>query len=304
MTIKTFVQGLFIIWSVIFPQVHLDKINAPGCGVAPPHPRIYNGRKIHRRFVPWMVQIVSYYGPGHEALSARGGGSLISECYVLTAAHVIRDKISLAKKVTLRFNATYLFDPPAVIAEELIPHPRYNVTTTQNDIALVKLPYPVRFDKFVKPICLPTHRLRLNNRKAFFAGWGATTDVDKPSLWLYFVALKILPFRLCPRSTDSSEQEDYFTKGGIICTKSRGKNVCRGDSGGPLVVWNKRRHRFVEVGIGSFQNHYSCVNATQPDVFTRISTFVPWIRKVIAGHRRHRNYGTTSTVECAQSMYN
>lgn len=278
------VQILAIIWSSILSEVCLDKINAPGCGeIGPFHGRINNGIKIDRNVAPWMVSIMSDFPLGHDPSRTAGGGSLISERYVLTAAHVLKPKTSLATYVFVRVNATYIWDVPSVEPKELILHPRYNASTVQNDIALVKLRHPVRYNEFMKPVCLPKHRLRLNNKLAAFAGWGAITDVREPTSWLHFVRLKILPFRFCPRFENTFTHKDYFTEADILCTESRGKNTCGGDSGGPLVVWNKRRHRFVEVGILSFRNALSCVNSTEPSVFTRVSTYVPWIRRMIAG---------------------
>lgn len=301
---KISMKKLAVIWSVILSQVHLDKINAPGCGLAPPQGRIYNGRRIHRRFVPWIVHLTSdIFAAGHGNIKFHGAGSLISKRYVLTAAQLVQYNHRKAHVVQVRINATHVEDTPPINAEEVIPHPRYNEITSQNDIALVKLPHPVRFDKFVKPVCLPTHRLRLKNRKAFTAGWGISSDAGKETGWLSMVTLKILPFRLCPRKFDTASQKGYFTKADILCTKSHGKNTCRGDAGVPLVVWNKCHHRFLEVGILAFGLSDRCENATGPDIFTRVSTFIPWIRKVIAGHRTHRNYKATSSEESENSMY-
>lgn len=303
-TMKTSVKKLVIIWSVIVSQVHLDKINAPGCGFAPPQGRIYNGRRIDRRFVPWIVHLSSdIFVEGHGNVKFHGAGSLISKHYVLTAAQLVQDNHRKAHVVHVRFNATHVEDPPTVIAAEVITHPRYNKTTAQNDIALVKLPHPLRFDKFVKPVCLPTHRLHLNHRKAFTAGWGTSSDAGKETGWLSLVTLKILPYRLCPRKFHTASQKGYFTKADILCTKARGKNTCTGDAGVPLVVWNKRHHRFLEVGILAFGLSDRCENAMGPDIFTRVSTFVPWIQKVIAGHRTHRNYWETSSGESGDSMF-
>ncbi|KAL1444070.1 hypothetical protein MTO96_030060 [Rhipicephalus appendiculatus] len=130
----------------------------------------------------------------------------------------------------------------------------------------------------MKPICLSTHPLRLSNREAFLAGWGDTASTSNG--WLHFVKLKILPFRFCPRYNDEPSYGDYFTKDDILCTESRGKNPCPGDSGSALVIWDKRRKRFLEVGVASFTNTFNCANKTDPVVFTLVYKFVPWIREV------------------------
>ncbi|KAB7504686.1 Serine protease 29 [Armadillidium nasatum] len=68
--------------------------------------------------------------------------------------------------------------------------------------------------------------------------------------------------------------------GGIIsshlCAGKIGKDACSGDSGGPIMkdingVW--MQIGIVSWGIGCGKGHY-------PGVYSRISTFLPWIRKV------------------------
>ncbi len=39
--------------------------------------------------------------------------------------------------------------------EKIIYHPNYQRNTIDSDIALMKLATPVKFDKYVKPVCLP-----------------------------------------------------------------------------------------------------------------------------------------------------
>lgn len=300
---KISVRKLILLWSVTLSQVQMDRINSPGCGIALPQGRIYNGKKINRHFMPWIVHLSSeIIVEGHGNVKFSGAGSLISKRYVLTAAQLVQDNHQTAKAVEVRFNATHVEDPRSVIAKEIFPHPHYNETTAQNDIALVKLPQSVLFDQFIKPVCLPPRHPHLKNRKAFTAGWGMSSDATEETEPLSMMTLKILPFRWCPRKIDASIQENYFTKADILCARSHSKNTCRGDAGAPLVVWNKHKHRFLEVGILAFGLSDRCEKATGPDVFTRVSTFVPWIRKVIAGHRGHQNHGALITDEFEDSM--
>lgn len=43
-----------------------------------------------------------------------------------------------------------------MVVEKIISHPSYSRNTINNDIALMKLASPVRFTKYVKPVCLPS----------------------------------------------------------------------------------------------------------------------------------------------------
>ena len=40
-------------------------------------------------------------------------------------------------------------------ASKVIPHPNWNMQTLENDIALIKLKNPAKYDNYVYPICLP-----------------------------------------------------------------------------------------------------------------------------------------------------
>lgn len=51
--------------------------------------------------------------------------------------------------------------------------------------------------------------------------------------------------------------------------------VLQGDSGGPLVCKN------IAVGIVSFHSNNDCKSSKLPYVYTKISTFLPWIHSII-----------------------
>ena len=44
----------------------------------------------------------------------------------------------------------------------------------KNDIALIKLEKPVRFSRFIQPICLPTRPRQFEEECCHVAGWGKT----------------------------------------------------------------------------------------------------------------------------------
>lgn len=51
----------------------------------------------------------------------------------------------------------------------------------------------------------------------------------------------------------------------------------QGDSGGPLICKNK------PLGIAAFTNPNDCSNPKYPHAYTKISSFLPWIKKVMGG---------------------
>ena len=70
--------------------------------------------------------------------------------------------------------------------EQVIPigkvftHPKYNPPATglDYDVALIKLREPIRFNKDVRPVCLPTRNFPPGT-KCYVTGWGTTREGGK-----------------------------------------------------------------------------------------------------------------------------
>ena len=56
---------------------------------------------------------------------------------------------------------------------EVINHENYNPSTTNNDIALLKLTDPIRWNQHTVPICFPTADAEVG-RTCYTTGWGDT----------------------------------------------------------------------------------------------------------------------------------
>ena len=55
-----------------------------------------------------------------------------------------------------------------------------------------------------------------------------------------------------------------------------GMDSCQGDSGGPLVTRQSVDSSWYQLGIVSYGNRLCGTNG-QPTVFTKLSSFLPWI---------------------------
>lgn len=88
---------------------------------------------------------------------------------------------------------------------ERIRHPEYKRPAEYNDIALLKLDSPVKFDAYVRPACLstqPNFFSRSAEPKAVATGWGRVDWGNKPIIYILFylhatLNLKYLQFITC-----------------------------------------------------------------------------------------------------------
>ncbi|KAB0340074.1 hypothetical protein FD754_023428 [Muntiacus muntjak] len=155
-----------------------------------------------------------------------------------------------------------------------IPHPRYNQQNNRNDIMLLQLAYRVRQNEAVKLVALPQTEEMLNpGTQCTVAGWGLTR-LNRGAITLQEVQLTI------QRDGECHSRFDFYTGQKQICVGDarEGKSTFLGDSGGPLVCSN------VAQGIVSYGDRMG----TPPAVFTRISRFLPCIRRTMGRFKEWR----------------
>ncbi|XP_007457059.1 PREDICTED: cathepsin G-like [Lipotes vexillifer] len=200
------------------------------------------------------------------------GGFLVREDFVATAAHCLGRHINviLGAHNIRRLERTQQRIPVL----RAIPHPRYNQRNNQNDIMLLQLRSRVRRNRAVRPVALPQTQKRLSpGTLCTVAGWGLL-GLNRRADTLQDVRLTV------QRNGECSRRFMFYTGRTQICVGDprERKSAFLGDSGGPLVCNN------VAQGIVSYGNRIG----TPPAVFTRISSFLPWIRRTM---RRFKEWG-------------
>ncbi|XP_045658515.1 granzyme B-like [Ursus americanus] len=196
------------------------------------------------------------------------GGFLIQETFVLTAAHCSGSSI----KVTLgAHNIQKQEKTQQVIpVKTAIPHPDYNPKNYSNDIMLLKLERKAQQTAAVRPLRLPGTKNRVRpGQVCSVAGWGRVdTQIRRYPDTLQEVRLTVQDDQEC-----KSRFPKYYDRTIQLCVgdPNEKKSSFRGDSGGPLVCNN------VAQGIVSFGRK----EGTPPRVYTKISSFLPWIKKTM-----------------------
>jgi secreted trypsin-like serine protease len=221
------------------------------------------------------------------------GGSLISEKFVLTAAHCLRKK---DPPVVVRLGDQNLkrdddgAEPQEFRVKNYVRHEKYSVKSKYYDIGLIELNGDAKFTKFVRPACL-WQDSQIPTSIAVATGWGSIEDHGPTSDELQKVALTIMQNRDCqPYLKHVIDHTDILSQGIIdsqLCAAAieEGKLVgqrdtCQGDSGGPLQITleNNPCMHYV-VGVTSFA--IGCAIENSPGVYTRVSEYIDWIEEKV-----------------------
>ncbi|KAM7053366.1 neurotrypsin [Acridotheres tristis] len=243
--------------------------------------RIIGGKNSLRGGWPWQValRLKSSHGDGRLLC----GATLISSCWVLTAAHCFKRYGNNTRNYVVRvgdYHTLVLEEYEEEIAvQEIVVHKEYRPDSSDYDIALVRLRGPeeqcARFSTHVLPACLPLRRERPQKTapNCFITGWGDTGRAY--SRTLQQAAIPLLPKRVC-----EERYQRRFT-GRMLCAgnvqEQKRVDSCQGDSGGPLMC-ERPGESWVVYGVTSWG--YGCGVKDSPGVYTKVSSFVPWIKSV------------------------
>uniref|UniRef100_A0A671RPU6 Prothrombin n=1 Tax=Sinocyclocheilus anshuiensis TaxID=1608454 RepID=A0A671RPU6_9TELE len=254
--------------------------------------RIVGGEEAEVASAPWQVML--YKRSPQELLC---GASLISDEWILTAAHCILyppwNKNFTINDIIVRLGkhsrTKYERGTEKIVAiDEIIVHPKYNWKENLNrDIALLHMKKPVTFTTEIHPVCLPTKNIAKNlmfaGYKGRVTGWGnlreswTSNPTNLPSV-LQQIHLPIVDQSMCRNSTSVIITDNMFCAGYQPDDTKRG-DACEGDSGGPFVMKSPTDKRWYQTGIVSWGE--GCDRDGKYGFYTHLFRMRRWMKKVI-----------------------
>ncbi|XP_036037176.1 cationic trypsin-like [Onychomys torridus] len=221
--------------------------------------KIIRGYACGNNSVPYQVSLNAGY---HLC-----GGSLVSDQWVLTAAHCYKPQLQvrLGESNIRKVEGS----EQIVYAAKIIPHPKYNNDTTDNDIMLIKLNSPATINSRVSTVSLPNSCPTFDT-ECLVSGWDDTVNVGSNlSSDLQCLNAPILSDSVCHSDYPHQITRNMFCVGVV----EEGKDTCQYDSGGP-VVCNRELQGVVSWGA-------NCGEKGKPGVSTKVCNYLEWIQRTI-----------------------
>ncbi|XP_069952106.1 phenoloxidase-activating factor 2 isoform X1 [Cherax quadricarinatus] len=261
------------------------QINTGACGIQNPQPLNGQGANIAEADFgeyPWMAVVLDFDD------NYKGGGALISENWVLTAAHKVVNERNL--KVRLGdYDVSIPQEHPSlshvdIPVSNVIIHPQFKSDTLQNDVGLLRLRNPVNTRQYphIGTVCLPQQdQIFDGDNQCWVTGYGkdAFDSTGQFQRILKEVDVPMVDPIVCQHRLRNTRlgQDFLLDRRSFVCAGGiAGKDACTGDGGAPLVC-RPEGGGWTVVGLVAWG--IGCASSEVPGVYVSVPAFANFIRQ-------------------------
>ncbi|XP_055962811.1 complement C1r subcomponent [Sorex fumeus] len=250
--------------------------------------RIIGGARAKLGNFPWQA---------YTNIHGRGGGALLGDRWILTAAHTLypknhdnigrsisdqdQDPNSPDKTVTVFLGHVTIEEIEKLShhpVRRVIIHPDYvqqDAFSFEGDIALLELENSVTLGPNLLPICLPNNETLYDvGLMGYVSGFGVMRNRISPDL--KFVHLPVAKRESCEKWLRANRRQDVFSEN-MFCAgdPTLKQDACQGDSGGVFAVKDEDSDHWTATGIVSWG--IGCGKGY--GFYTKLLNYVDWIKK-------------------------
>jgi trypsin len=221
--------------------------------------------------VPWQVALLRNNGTD-DFTALFCGGSIISERWILTAAHCVPNmQPSGLKVLTGQSRLSRSAVSAGFSVSRIIIHPDYNASTWRSDIALLELSTPIPFDSTRRAIALPEGAMPSEGTSVKISGYGRIQFGGSRPDSLLSAQVSLVSDQTCLQRYSNFIDQVMFCAG----HPNFETDSCQGDSGGPLAVFDAQTGWRI-LGVTSFGR--GCAEYFYPGVYAKVQYFKDWIQ--------------------------
>lgn len=242
-------------------EKNCDCGNRPAVG----QERIIGGVSARRGEWPWVGSL--QYQRTH-----RCGATLIHCKWLLTAAHCFRGELNTASWTVSLGSVIWSGVGALVIpVQRIVPHPAFNSSTMDFDVALVELSIPAPKSYTIQTVCLPSpwHSF-IKTMECYIIGWGAVKEDGMITNLLQKAQVNVIDQWDCQQAYNAELTDNMMCAGSM----EGDRDTCLGDSGGPLVC-REPQGRWFLAGVTSWG--HGCGRIGFPGVYMRVTAIREWI---------------------------
>ncbi|OQR73909.1 venom protease-like [Tropilaelaps mercedesae] len=261
---------LCIIFSAHLSEAVISSLLQLHCGESTLNADITDGHDARSEEMPWIVIVRARRNYGKNPLICIG--AIVTPRHVITAAHCYPPR---ATDITVfygyRFDVNRRLGVKRVFTSKLHDAVYNQYKTHFEDILLLELFDPLKFDKHKGPVCIANTEEQFKNAAVITATYGNQRDAME---WPRY-HLRLQPVLINSSTLHRCIDEYKWGEEYEICVSPKNNDFCQSFTGSPLVVY--RDKRFYMIGVFSYFNAHTlneCTSSFTPQMYTRITSSI------------------------------